>query len=311
MSLATIETRHPVTVALAYAIENGLVTPDREQSLRQELQDMVVEAAEKFVGFKNVESVRKALDITLGILSLAVVSSTEGRTEPQNWARLITTRGMKAIIGNVIADIKAASDVTSFAEIIPVPEEVPQDAARRMLLELATDRDAQRGGIWVGYETMRHRLAVKENRRITTELGLWLIRELVRQPLVVWIKRNEEEVGDRAMRLPHAEKVINNLLFRHCAGLPVKGKCGLTVVHFTAVNEAFKQDRAGWKDAARDRYEKLKGEIPKELHSALTYMGKDWYDRFLAKGPPGTPRSDHDLLHPNSRYAEYHTEVFL
>ncbi len=311
MSLATIETRHPVTVALAFAIETGLLTPDREQSLRQELQDMVVEAAEKFVGFQNVESVRRALDITLGILSLAVASSTEGRTEPQNWATLITTNGMKAIVGNVIADIKTASDVTSFAEIVPIPEEVPQDAARRMLLELATIRDAQRGGIWIGYEELQQRLAVKENRRITTELCLWLIRELVRQPLAGWIKMNEEEVGDRKMRLPHADKVISNLLFRHCAGLPVKGVCVLKGAHFKAVNEAFKQDRAGWKDAARERYEKLRGEIPEELRSALMYMGRDWYDRFLAKGPPGTPRSDRDLLDPCGRYAQYHTEVFL
>ena len=313
MIVATIDNRHPITIALAHAFKTERVTPLREASLRKELQDMVAESAMKFVGFKNIESVRKALDITLGILSLAVVHSTKGEDDPEEWAELVLQNGLKALVGGVIQLVKGIANTPDEAEIEPAGT-VSDLSAREYLLKFAICRDSGRSAKWNGYGEMCKYLTSREMQRLESDLARWLIKSEVKQSIAGWLEVNKEKIefGGRNQSVsPGAGVAINNLLFRYCGGLTLKGECLLKAKDFRAVHTAYKADKKAWTSKAKKRYSELTERIPEDLRTPLIFGGRDWFSRFLAKGPPTVPKKGGTLDSIYGRFQGFHVEMFV
>ncbi len=312
MIIATIDNRHPITIALAHAFKTGRVAPDREMSLCEELQDLVVESAKKFVGFKNIESVRKALDITLGILSLAVVHSTKGKEDPEAWAEFVVRNGLKTPIGGVIQLVKEIADTSDLAQIEST-EGVKFASAREYLLTYAMGRDEGRPLKWNGYNMMLSALDVRKKNRQESELARWFIQFVVVQSVEGWLQINRQQMetaeGGRSIPLL-ADEVTNNLIFRYCSGLPLKGKCILKAKDFRAVHAAYMADKNGWTSKAKKRYAELAGRVPLEFQPLLLFKGRDWFTRFLAKGPPAVPKKAEMLDNVSGNVQGYHVEMF-
>jgi len=312
MIIATIDNRHPITIALAYAFKTEKVTPLREASLRKELQDMVAESAKKFVGFKNIESVRKALDITLGILSLAVVHSTKGEDDPEKWAELVLQNGLKSLVGGVIQLVKGIANTPDEAEIEPKGM-VSGLSAREYLLMFAICRDSGRSAKWNGYGEMCKYLTSREMQRLESDLARWFIQSEVKQSIAGWLEVNKEKIefgGSERSVSPGVGVAINNLLFRYCGGLTLKGECILKAKDFRSVFAAYKADKKEWISKAKKRYLELTERIPEDLRTPLIFDGRDWFTRFLAKGPPAVPKKAEVLDSISGNVQGYHVEMF-
>lgn len=278
-TLVKTDTRHPITRALDYAFADGLIAPGREQELRTQLEDLVMESAKKFVGFQNVDSLRKALDIILGVLSLALMHSTAGKENLMKWSQLITQKGFKNIIDDVIMVVKYLAQKPS--EILLNDHEDSFDGSPRdYLIQFATAFD-QKKGQWNGYEKMYDALESKKALCTRALLTQWFIKHLSGSSLVYWLDTHDKE-GD----IPNINEILNTLLFRHCCGLTTRGHCVLRPRDFLLVYEIYQKDQSAWCKRAKKRYDTLVEKIPEDLRSALMWRDKDWFTRYLQDGPP-------------------------
>lgn len=287
-TLAVIEDRHPITVAIAWAIKLGLVTPAGEQTLIVDMRETVTEATKKFVNFVNLESVREALDITLGVLSLPVAHSTGGKINPEVWAQYLHGRSLKKLVAEALALVKPIANApfeAQFEEFIP-----EEGALRNTLIRYATARGKSRKNVWVGYGDFSrdlHRQQAGEKRK---ELADWLIRELLNCSSEHWFKAQIRKAGN-SDNPPGVHETINTLILRHCCGLSVSGKLEMKKIQFEWLRDAFEADKAVWVAKVRLKYDALFTRIPKELRPYLLHTGGDkWFRLYLSKGPPRVPK---------------------
>lgn len=295
-NLAVIEDRHPITVAIAHACKLGLVTSAEERKLVADMQETVTEATKKFVNFVNVESVRKALDITLGILSLPVAHSTGGKFEPNVWAQYVHERNLKKIVGEALALVRQIADTPFEAQFEKfTPEE---GALRKHLIRYALARYEQRKTVWSGYEVFQSELQMRQFSEKRKQLVDWLTRDLLNCSGEHWFIGQIQKTGG-SENTPGVHETINTLILRHCCGLSVEGKLEVKRVQFKRLRGAFEADKAAWIKKVRLKYDALFNQIPKELRYYLQHTGGDkWFSIYLSKGPPKVPKKWNDAQLP-------------
>jgi hypothetical protein len=92
--LVATDERFPIAVALDHAFATGQVSAELVAVRKKELIDLVSEAAETF-GFQSKTTLASALDMSLGLLSLALVAGTKGEPNPNKWAARVVADGWK------------------------------------------------------------------------------------------------------------------------------------------------------------------------------------------------------------------------
>lgn len=287
MEIAVIDDRHPFTVALAYGLETGRINPELEILIQKELQDLVSESTKKFVGFKNVESVYKGLDVTLGILSLAVVHSTKGEENLERWLDYILEKGLKGVAKDAIAMAKEIS--TSSERAVFGEEDLTFHPTLKAYLIHYSSRDQKHALAKTGYAKYLADVSARKNARTTESLVKFLITEFLKMSQRRWLDIVESEIGEH-FGLFEPSLILNNILFRHCTKLPMRVDLSLSKAEFEKVRLTYETDKVNWVNTAQKRYDALKKKIPEELRPALFY-GKDWFVWNLLDGPPKLPNN--------------------
>ncbi len=277
--LAVVDNRQPVTLAFERAIQDGLASPERQERWKLELAQLTSEAARKFVHFNNIEGMRKALDINLGLLSFALVYQTNGQTDVAAWAGQVVEKSLEDIVRVAMLQIRNLTHGRGELLFLDLIEPNP----RETLLAIATIRDHATGA-WEGYESYLSNLKVRSDLHDTDDLGRFLIRLTLEKSPQSWLQGFEPAP-------PLSEEVINTLVLRYCLlekGERIPVDPSLTAPYLEKLKADYKADRAAWLASARARYEHLQQLMPASMRAAL--VNRDWFKQRLAKGPPKWPK---------------------
>lgn len=277
--LATTDTRFPVEVALQYAFEHDLITPEREKKLRAELEKALAGSVEKFTGFKDERSIKNASEITLGALSLALIYFAGGKSDPKTLSKIIVDDGLvKHMSGliKVISDFAKGRNHPGFPDEIESKEYAPRD----LLLLYSTHRH-DRTKVWSGYGRMMGEFESSRKDGLTIELARWLIVNVLKMPYQIWLQKSRIIEN----QLPQPDQVINTLILRYCADY-FKGRDvgSMRITNFRDIHRSYKKTKS-WSVRARARYDQLVSEIPEELQEVLVHDGQDWFRCHLKDGP--------------------------
>jgi hypothetical protein len=270
--LVATDERFPITVALAHAFATGRLSPALVTLRKQELTDLVSEAAKTF-GFQAKATLDSALHISLGLLSLSVASSTKGKVNPDQWADRLVAEGWKDLAKEAIT---LARGIKTSDEAYDYMFESDRDPRilRDHLRDFALRRDKHNQ--WMGYKVFADYRKSREHAQATDALVRWLIRSLV--------KRNLDWMKDPTEGPSCTDEALNTLLFRSATGLGFRQRdIILTPEEFASVRKHYDAAPISWMRQATERYQVVFDSIPSEIWSALDAK---WLLHYLKKGPP-------------------------
>ena len=210
--LVTRDERFPITIALEHAFATGQISAELVAVRKKELIDLVSEAAKTF-GFQAKTTLASALDLSLGLLSLALVAGTKGEPNPNKWAARAISDGWKNLVKEAIG---MARQIKEKDEAYDYLFESDRDSQilREHLREFALRRDIRNQ--WMGHRVLADYRESRERNQRTDTIVRLLIRSLVKRNLP-WIK---DPVDGPAC----ADEALNTLLFRASTGLGFKPK---------------------------------------------------------------------------------------
>lgn len=270
--LVATDERFPITVALAHAFAAGQISPEVVAVRKQELADLVSEAAKTF-GFQAKTTLTNALDLSLGLLSLALVAGTKGKVNPDQWAERIVSQGWKGLVKETITLCRTIKEKDKAYEFLFESDRDPR-ILRDYLRDFALRRDRQNQ--WTGHSLLTDYQESRERAQATDGLVRWLIRTLV--------KRNLFWMNDPIEGPSSADEALNTFLFRSSTGLGFKAKdIILTPAEFTSVRKQYDAAPVSWLKEAHQRYQALLDSVPPELRPGLDAK---WCQHHFKKGPP-------------------------
>src|ERR1700733_8901279 len=100
--LVATDSRLPLTVALSHAFAANSFSPELLASRKSELVDLVSEAAKTF-GFQSRTTLTGAFDMSVGLLSLALLNFTKGEHLPDQCADRLIAQNWKALVKESIS----------------------------------------------------------------------------------------------------------------------------------------------------------------------------------------------------------------
>jgi hypothetical protein len=270
--LVTTDERFPITVALEHAFATGQISRELVAVRKQELTDLVSEAAKTF-GFQAKTTLSSALDMSLGLLSLALVAGTKGEMNPNKWAARIVSDGWKSLVKETITLCRTIKETDEAYDYLFESDRDPR-IVRDYLRDFALKRDKHNQ--WTGYNAFVAYRHGRERSQITDTLVRWLIRSLV--------KRNLPWVKDPTDGPSCTDEALNTLLFRASAGLGFRQKdIILTPEEFASVRKQYEAAPASWLKETNGRYQAILESLPAELRSG---MDAKWCTQHFKKGPP-------------------------
>jgi hypothetical protein len=291
--LVATDSRFPLTVALAYAFAANQISPELLAVRKKELVELVSEAAKTF-GFQSKTTLTNAFDMSVGLLSLALVNATKGESLPDQWADHLVAQNWKALVKESISMVRAIKEQDAAYDYLFESDQDPR-ILRDHLRNFVQSRDLHQQwtgyGAFVRYRKERHRLQAVDT------LIRWLIKSLVKRPLY-WMKDPIE--GPTC-----ADEALNTLLFRTCTGLGFNQKdIILTEKEFRHVHAQYEGDSVQWLEDGQKRYEALLHSIPETLRSV---MDEKWFHKRLGKGPPKVKKWESDDLRGITGFYYYQT----
>jgi hypothetical protein len=293
--LVATDSRYPLTVALAYAFAANKITPELLVVRKRELVELVSEAAKTF-GFQSKTTLASAFDMSVGLLSLALVSGTQGEILPDQWTERLVTVGWKELVKESISLARTIKEQDAAYDYLFETDQDPR-MLRDHLRDFVFARDKHQQ--WIGYDAfIRYR---EERRRLQGQDALirWLIKSLVKRPLY-WMK-------DPIDGPTCAEEALNTLLFRTSAGLGFAQKdIILGEKDFRHARTQYEDKPAEWLKVGQQRYDSLLQSVPEELRG---FMDDKWFSQLLGKGPPKFKKWDSDDLSGITGF--YYYEIYL
>jgi hypothetical protein len=270
--LVATDERFPVTVALDHAFATGQVSPEFAALRKKELADLVSEAAKTF-GFQAKTTLANALDVSLGLLSLALAADSGGKIDPERWATLIVEKSWKGLVKEAIGMSRHLKEKDESHEYLFESDRDPR-ILRELLREFALRRDHQNQ--WMGHKVFTDYRDGRKRCQTTDGLVRQLLRDLV--------KRNLPWIGDPIDGPATADEALNTLLFREVSGLGFKKKdISLSEDEFLIVRKQYDANPAIWKKKAQTRFRAIQDSIRPDHASGLE---KTWFEDHLKKGPP-------------------------
>ena len=280
--LVATESRLPLTVALTHAFAADKFPPDLLVARKKELVDLVSEAAKTF-GFQSRATLTGAFDMASGLLSLALVSGTEGETFPDKWAERLVKENWKSLVKQSIAMVRTIKEQDEAYDFLFENDKDPR-MLRDHLRDFVQSRDDHQQ--WTGYKSfVRYREERRRHQAVDTLIRS-LIKSLVKRPLY-WMKDPIE--GPTC-----ADEALNTLLFRATTGLGFAQKdIILTEKEFRHVRAEYENEPVSWVEKGQQRYDALIASIPVLLRSAID---DKWFRKRLAKGPPKVSKWEAEIL---------------
>jgi hypothetical protein len=270
--LVATDERFPITVALEHAFAMGQISRELVAVRKQELTDLVSEAAKTF-GFQAKTTLSSALDMSLGLLSLALVAGTHGEMNPNKWATRIVSDSWKSIVKETISICRAIKEKDEAYDYL-FENDRDLRIVRDYLRDFALKRDKHNQ--WVGYNAFVAYRDGRKRSQIADALVRWLIRSLV--------KRNLPWVRDPIDGPSGTDEALNTLLFRTSTGLGFKQKdIILTPEEFEMVRKAYDAAPVSWIKETNKRYQAILESLPPELRPGLD---EKWCTLHFKKGPP-------------------------
>src|SRR5580692_10830495 len=103
--LVATDSRFPLTIALAHAFAANQISQEILAIRKKELVELVSEAAKTF-GFQSKTTLTNAFDMSVGLLSLALVSTTKGESLPDRWADQLVAENWKSLVKESISLVR-------------------------------------------------------------------------------------------------------------------------------------------------------------------------------------------------------------
>jgi hypothetical protein len=257
---------------LDHAFATGQISPELVAVRKKELIDLVSEAAKTF-GFQAKTTLASALDMSLGLLSLALVAGTKGGPNPNKWAARVVTDSWKNLVKEAIGLSRQIKEKDEAYEYLFENDRDPQ-ILREHLREFALRRDKKNQ--WMGHHVFADYRESRERNQRTDTIVRFLIRSLV--------KRNLPWINDPIDGPTCADEALNTLIFRVSTGLGFKQKdIILTPEEFTGVRKQYDAAPVSWLKAAHERYQEACDSLPIALRSSLD---EKWSYHQFKKGPP-------------------------
>lgn len=270
--LVVTDDRFPVTVALERAFALGRMSPELTGLRKKELTDLVSEAAKTF-GFQAKTTLGKALDTSLGLISLSLVAATDGAVKPDEWAERLVVQGWKGLVKESIALVRTAKEKDEAYDYLFESDRDPR-ILRDILRDFALRRDPKNQ--WIGYQAFADYRATREHGQTADALVRWLIRTLVKRNLP-WIK---DPIDGPAC----TDEALNTLLFRASTGLGFRQKdIALSEEEFARVRQDYDKNPTAWLKSVHERYQATLDSVPPELRPGLN---EKWPQQHFKKGPP-------------------------
>ncbi len=270
--LVATDERFPITVALDHAFATGLMSAELVTLRKQELTDLVSEAAKTF-GFQAKATLENALNLSLGLLSLALASATQGEVDPEKWADRLRSESWKNLVKesiNLAREIKTKEDAYDYLFESDRDPRILRDHLR----DFALRRDKHNQ--WMGYKVLLDYREGRQRAQTTDALVRWLIRSLVKRNLP-WIK---DPIDGPAC----TDEALNNLLFRASTGLGFRPKdIVLTPQEFASVRKQYDAAPVSWLKQTHKNFQDLFDSIPPELRPCVD---EKWPLHHFKKGPP-------------------------
>jgi hypothetical protein len=280
--LVATDERLPITVALDYAFATGQISPELVEVRKKELVDLASEAAKTF-GFQSKTTLASALDMSLGLLSLALVAGTKGEPNPNKWAARLVADGWKNLVKEAIEMSRRIKEKDEAYDYL-FENDRDSQMLREHLREFALRRDNKNQ--WMGHRVFVDYREARERNQRTDTIVRYLIRSLVKRNLP-WIK-------DPMDGPTCADEALNTLLFRASTGLGFKQKdIILTPEEFTRVRKQYDAAPVSWLKQAHERYLAQQESLPPELRPGLDAK---WCTQQFKKGPPKIKNWDSDDL---------------
>jgi hypothetical protein len=280
--LVATDERFPITIALDHAFATGQISHEIASVRKQELIDLVSEAAKTF-GFQAKTTLASALDMSLGLLSLALVAGTKGEPNPNKWAARVVADGWKNLVKEAIGMTRLIKEKDEAYDYL-FENDRDSQILREHLREFALRRDKLNQ--WIGHRVFEDYRESRERNQRTDTIVRFLIRTLVKRNLP-WIK-------DPIDGPSCAEEALNTLLFRASTGLGFKQKdIVLTPEEFASVRKQYDASPVSWLKKAHDRYQEICDSLPPELRTGLD---EKWSRLHFKKGPPKIKNWESDDL---------------
>jgi hypothetical protein len=288
MNITTIDKRHPITIAIC-ELTKSCKNDELLSKLKAELIDLVIEIAQKFTGFSTVESIKKSLEIALGIISLGLIhqqkiSGDDDSTKP------IINLGFKELTKTAIMLIKEISQYPENPDNLF--EQPKKFQAKDYIVRFSMARN-RTNETWEGYDLLQREINSRKSAKSIVELSKWMIQTLSGN-MYEWKLQNVSTHSDNEV-YPIPDQIINTFLFRFCNELPTVGKLELTKSHFRKARNKYESNPEKWKVEKRAKFDSLVSNIPEDLKAALVIQNKDWFERHLSNGPVIIPKGNESL----------------
>jgi len=291
--LVATDNRLPLTVALAHAFAANAFSPDLLAARKKDLVDLVSEAAKTF-GFQSRTTLTSAFDMATGLLSLALVSSTQGETLPDKWAERLLKDSWKSLVKESISTVRTIKEGDEAYDYLFENDKDPR-MLRDHLRDFVKSRDSHQQ--WTGYKALVRYREDRRRHQALDSLIRSLIKSLVKRPLY-WMKDPIE--GPTC-----ADEALNTLLFRATTGLGFARKdIILTEKEFRHARTHYEDNPGQWVEEGQRRYEALLLSIPVPLRNV---MDKKWFHSRLAKGPPKVSKWEAEVLPGITGFYYYQT----
>jgi hypothetical protein len=288
MNITTVDKRHPITIAIC-ELTKSCENDELLSKLKAELIDLVIEIAQKFTGFSTVESIKKSLEIALGVISLGLVHQSKV-SDDDDLTKPVINLGFKELTKTAIALIK---EISEYPEN---PDNLFEDPRKFQAKDYVVRFSMARNKLnetWEGYDLYQKEISSRKSVKAIVELSKWLIQNLSGN-MYEWKLQNISDHSENEV-YPIPDQIINTFLFRFCNELPTAGKLELTKSHFRKARNKYETNPEKWKIQCRSKYESLVAQIPEELKTALFIHGKDWLERHLSGGPVIIPKGNESL----------------
>lgn len=306
------DARHPVTVAFAHAIRQNLANAKKVESWKQEMELLVEEITKKFVSFFAKGSVRKGLDLVLGILSLPVAHATKGSYDPLAWTKCLLEHGPKGLAKLAIKMVQEMSKKALRPSLTPDSEtRKPEYLLLKFAKEEKRDKDR-----WEGYVSFLHHLELQKEAILSIKKLHWLSVNVAGVdparlvPLIsstmARLEKNKDDI------LPEPNQLINAMLYCVCVGKKIPKNLALRGSDIQYHRKAYGKKPSQWLAKAHKRYEALKVSVPDELQTMfLCPTGEDWFEVHMSREGPVRTTRERSADGMNMSHVNAKTNYFL
>lgn len=275
MELQVADARPPFAVAFAALPRGG----ELSEKVQGDLAALVAELARKYFGISSEVMVEGALRGALALVNEGILLTAGSADTAEAWAPALREKDILGLCSAATGLIKkiARAEASEFE-----PEAA---VSRRILWEFF--RQNEIGGWRVAHRFLQSGESAAQRELLTRELAAWLEKNTTVGRVVKMKRRESHHEGS----LP--DEIINYIVPR-CCGIGAEYLDAFQVAELLSDEDEPPEDfqfgesillPAKLRADARKKYDAFAGGIPARLRAALSYDGRDWFERFVAAAP--------------------------